>query len=136
MLDRYAVINCKLFQGAICKTQMHSKLSLTDSAQPMPSDQYQAFGVFSSKWQLKCWRPCQGWKYISRLPKMQGYNKGKTSSNTNRNRLLPWRACLRTESRSSGRRKHWILGRRCSLHSLLLMATLLRTQQQNLKGWE
>ncbi|KAJ1583659.1 hypothetical protein NDA15_005589 [Ustilago hordei] len=31
---------------------MHSKLSLTDSAQPMPSDQYQAFGMFSSKWQL------------------------------------------------------------------------------------
>ena len=31
---------------------MHSKLSLTDSAQPMPSDQYQPFGVFSSKWQL------------------------------------------------------------------------------------
>ncbi|KAJ1043653.1 hypothetical protein NDA10_006671 [Ustilago hordei] len=57
---------------------------------------------------LKCWRPCQGWKHISRLLKMQGYNEGKTSSNTNRNRLLPWRACLKTESRSSGRRKHWI----------------------------
>ncbi|KAJ1026041.1 hypothetical protein NDA18_003701 [Ustilago nuda] len=85
---------------------------------------------------LRCWRPHQGWKHISRLPKMQGYSEGKTSSNTNRNRLLPWRVCLRTESRSSGRRKHWILGRRCSLHSLLLMATLLRTQQQNLKGWE
>ncbi|SAM84044.1 uncharacterized protein UBRO_21080 [Ustilago bromivora] len=77
-----------------------------------------------------------GMEAYQQVPKMQGYNKGKTSSNTNRNRLLPWRACLRTESRSSGRRKHWILGRRCSLHSLLLMATCLRTQQQNLKGWE